>query len=157
MLHVSLETLSLKGTKVTPTAVKGIRDRFPYSLLKSNASFLGFWPLARTNDRRVVNHYHKRACSSRLVSVQGGKDTLKRAREEYAKRRVAILIGALYRGRKARMHYRELKRAKKRRMASALRLQCAFRCRLSRKKKLRLRERRWLTIAPFASCIIQNN
>jgi hypothetical protein len=45
---VSLETLSLKGTKVTPTAVKGIRDRFPYSLLKSNASFLGFWPLAQS-------------------------------------------------------------------------------------------------------------
>ena len=157
--HVSLETLSLKGTKVTPTAVKGIRDRFPYSLLKSNDSFLGFFPISRTNDHKVVNHYHKRFCSAAVIQARvrarREKDTLKRARGEYAKRRVAILIGALHRGRKARMHYRELKRAKKKRMASALRLQCAFRCRLSRKKKLRLRERRWLTIAPLASCIIQ--
>jgi hypothetical protein len=150
--HVSLETLSLKDTKVTPTAVKGIRDRFPYSLLKSNSSFLGFWPLARTDDRKVINHYHKRACSAAIIQAhvraRREKDTLKRAREEYAKKRVAILIGALYRGQKTRRHYRELKRAKKKYMASVVRLQCAFRCHLSWKKRLRLR-------APLATCIIQ--
>ena len=102
--HVSLETLSLKGTKVSPTAVKGMRDRFPYSLLKSNASFLGFWPLARTNDCKVITHYHKRACSAAVIQARAHakreKDTLKQAREENTKKRVTIIIGALYQGRK---------------------------------------------------------
>ncbi|KAL3775761.1 hypothetical protein ACHAW5_005331 [Stephanodiscus triporus] len=157
--RLSLETLSLKGTHVTSTAVKGIRDRFPYSVLKTNSSFLGFWPLSRTDDRKDIIHYHKRACSAAVIQARvrsrKEKDTLKRAREEYSKKRVAILIGALYRGRKARRRYRDLKRLRKQRLASVLRIQCAFRCRLSRKKRLRLRERRWLTIAPLASCVIQ--
>ena len=159
--HVSLETLSLKGTQVTQTAVKGIRDRFPYSLLKSNSSFLGFWPLDRTDDRKIIDLYHKRACSAAIIQARvrsrRERDTLKRAREVYSKKKVAILIGALYRGRKARRLTRELRRARKERLRSVLLLQCAFRCRMSRKKRLRLRERKWLTIVPLHSTVIQRH
>lgn len=159
--HVSLETLSLKGTQVTQTAVKGIRDRFPYSLLKSNASFLGFWPLDRTDDRKIINLYHKRACSAAIIQARvrsrRERDTLKRAREVYSRKKVAILIGALYRGRKARRLTKNLRRARKERLRSVLLLQCAFRCRLSRKKRLKLRRRKWLTIAPLLSIVIQRH
>ncbi|KAL7538021.1 hypothetical protein ACHAXR_008227 [Thalassiosira sp. AJA248-18] len=156
---VSLETLSLKGTKVTPATVKGIRDRFPYSLLRSNTSFHGFWPLSRTNDRKEINHYHKRASAAAIIQARvrsrRERDTLIRAKQAYCKKRVAILIGALYRGRKARRYFRDLKRAKKELLMNSLRLQCAFRCRIARKRLNRQREKRWLTVAPLASKTIQ--
>ncbi|KAL7553593.1 hypothetical protein ACHAWF_016896 [Thalassiosira exigua] len=156
---VSLETLSLKGTRVKQATVKGIRDRFPYSLLRTNASFHGFWPLNRVSHRKHVLHYHNRACSAAVIQARvrarREKDTLIRAKEEYCKKRVAILVGALFRGRKARRHYRELRRAKKELLISSLRIQCAFRCRLARKQVSRAREKRWLTIAPLASRTIQ--
>ena len=86
----SLETLSLKGTHATHTAVKGIRDQFQYSLLKSNPSFLGFWPLSRTDACKDINQYHKRACSATVIQAcvcsWKEKDTLKQAREEYSKK-----------------------------------------------------------------------
>ena len=156
---ISLETLSLKRTQVTPDAVKGIRDRLPYSLMRNNSSFHGFFPLNRANDRKIVNHYHRRACAAAIIQARvrslKEKDTLMLARIEYCKKRVAIRIGALFRGRKARMHYQEMKRRKKELLINSLRLQCAFRCRIARKRLNRQRELKWLTVAPQNSIIIQ--
>ena len=156
---ISLETLSLKGTKVTPDAVKGIRDRLPYSSMRRNTSFHGFWPLNRTNDRKLVNHYHKRACAAAIIQARvrslKEKDTLMLARKEYCKKRVAIRIQSVFRGRKARMLFGELKRRKKELLINSLRLQCAFRCRIARKRLNRQRELKWLTVAPQNCIIIQ--
>ena len=155
----SLETLSLKGTKVTAAAVQGVRDSFPYSLLKSNSSFHGYYPLARINDRKIINRHHKRACAAAVIQAyvrtRRERDTLTRAREERGRKRVAILIGALYRGRRDRRHFRELRRRKKELLISTLRLQCTFMCRIARKRLNRQREMQWLAVAPLASKVIQ--
>jgi len=157
--HISLYTLSLKGTRVSSAAVRGIRDRLPYSILKSNASFHGFWPLARTKDRKEINFYHKIACSAAIIQARvrsrREKGTLMRAKERHCKKRVAVLIGALFRGGKARLRYKELKRAKKALLVNSLRIQCSFRCRIARKRLNRQREKRWLIVAPLASKAIQ--
>jgi hypothetical protein len=129
--YLSLETLSLKGTRVTPAAVKGIRDRFQYSLPRSNASFHGFWPLSRTNDRKEINIYHNRARSAATIQARvrsrRERDTLMSVKREFYKRRVAVLVGALIRGGKARLRYKELKLAKKLLVVSSHRRQCALR------------------------------
>jgi len=156
---VSLETLSLKGTKVTANALRGLQDRFPYSVLKSNSSYIGLWPLTRVSDRKVINTYHKRSTSAAIIQARvrtmKERDTLRLAREKYCRKRVAILVGAVFRGRAARRLYRELKRRKKELLISSLRLQCAFRCRLARKRLGRQKEKTWLTIAPISSVAIQ--
>jgi hypothetical protein len=86
---VSLETLSLKGTKVTSLAVESIRDRFPYSSIRNNSSFLGFWPHARIADRKEINNYHKRAHAAAIIQAcvrsRREKGTILRAKEEYCK------------------------------------------------------------------------
>ena len=83
------------------------------------------------------------------------RDTLASARERSCRKRVAILLGARYRGRKAQRRFRELKCRRKQLLVSSLRLQCAFRCRLARKRLNRQREKQWLTVAPRASKTIQ--
>ena len=159
--YLSLETLSLKGTRVTPAAVKGIRDRFQYSLPRSNASFHGFWPLSRTNDRKEINIYHNRARSAATIQARvrsrRERDTLMSVKREFYKRRVAVLVGALIRGGKARLRYKELKLAKKLLVVSSLRLQCALRCHIARKRSNRQREKRWLTVTPLAAKAIQKH
>ena len=156
---VTLETLSMTGTRVTSLALESIRDKLPYSSIRSNASYQGFWPLDRLADRKKINHYHKRAHSAAIIQAlarsRREKDTLKQAREEYCKKRVAVRISALFRGRKARRYCRELKKAKKERLRSTKMIQCAYRCHLARKRVRRKREIKWLTVAPLASTVIQ--
>lgn len=115
--------------------------------MRSNDSFFGFWPLSRSSDRKVLDHYHKLACAAATIQAhvrsRREKGTLQFAREEYCRRLVAIRLGALFRGRKAKMMYKELKQIRKDRFVSALKIQCAFRCHMARKRVNRLRERRW--------------
>ena len=156
---VSLETLSLKGTKITSSAVESIRERFPYSSIRNNSSFQGFWPHARIADRKEINNYHTRAHAAEIIQAcvrsRREKGTILRAKEEYCKRRIAILMGALFRGRNTRRYCRELKRTKKKRFISAKIIQCAFRCHAARKRANRRREIKWRTVAPLASKVIQ--
>jgi len=158
---LSLETLSLKGTRVTLSAVKGIQDAFPYSSLRSNDSYLGAWPQSRVDDRKMIKHYHKRACAAAkiqaLVRSRQEKDTLQRAREEYAKKRVAVRIGALHRGRKARELFKKLKLARKQQQVSCRKLQCAFRCHSSKKVIARLRKQKYDRLRPQACKVIQRH
>lgn len=157
----SLETLSLKGTQVTLSAVKGIQDAFPYSSLRSNDSYLGAWPLSRVDDRKVIKQYHKRACAAAkiqaLVRALQEKDTLQRAREEYAKKRVAIRIGALLRGRKARELCKKLMLSRKQQQVCCLKLQCAFRCYSSKKVMARLHKQKYDRLKPQACKVIQKH
>ena len=159
--YVSLETLALKGTGVTAAALKGIRDRFRYSQLKNNAGFHGFWPLSRTDDRKVMNIYHERARSAAIIQARvrarRERDTLLLAKRDFYKKRAAVLVGARLRGGRARRRYRREQRARKRRVASSLRLQCALRCRLARKRARRQREKRWLAVAPRAATTVQKH
>ncbi|KAK1732437.1 endoplasmic reticulum-Golgi intermediate compartment protein [Skeletonema marinoi] len=151
---LSLETLSLKGTHVTLPAMKGIQDGFPYSSLRSNASYFGAWPLSRIENRKIIKHYHKRACAAAkiqaLVRSRQEKDTLQHAREEYAKKRVAIRIGALHRGRKARVLFKKLKKARKQHQVSCRKLQCAFRCFAAKKARARLYKQKFDRLKPQA-------
>ena len=156
---ITLETLSVKHTKVSLAGLKGLQDRFEYSSLRHNESFLGFWCLSRLDDRRAINLFRKREVSATAIQarVRTGleRDTLRRAREAQCRRKVAVLLGAQYRGGRARATFRKLKSERRRKLLNALRLQCAFRCRIARKRRNRQRERRWLSVAPKASTSIQ--
>eukprot|EP00984_Skeletonema_dohrnii_P026743 scaffold16135_cov126-Skeletonema_dohrnii-CCMP3373.AAC.3 len=158
---LSLETLSLKGTKISQSAMKGIQDAFPYSSLRSNASYFGAWPLSRIENRKIIKHYHKRACAAAkiqaLVRSRQEKDTLQRAREEYAKKRVAVRIGALLRGRKARVLFKKLKKARKQQQVSCRKLQCAFRCYTAKKAREKLHKQKFDRLKPQACRMIQKH
>ena len=158
---LSLETLSLKGTRVTLSAMKGIQVEFTSSSLRSNESYLGAWPLSRVDDRKIIKLYHKRACAvakiQALVRSRQEKDTLQRAREEYARKRVALRIGALLRGRKARGLFKRLKLARKQQQVSCIKLQCAFRCYSSKKAMKRLHKQKFDRLKPQACKVIQKH
>jgi hypothetical protein len=158
---LSLETLSLKGTRVTLTSLKGIQDAFLYSSLRCNDSYLGAWPLSRVDDRKAINHYHKRGCAATkiqaLVRSSHEKETLQRAREEHAKKRVAVRIGALLRRRKARELFKKLKLTRKKQQASSIKMQCAFRCYLSKKALERLYKQKIDMLKPHSSITIQKH
>lgn len=153
-------SLSLFHVRVTKSALKGIEDRFPFSVRKTNESFFGFWPLSRTKDRKVIKNYHKVVCSAAkiqaLIRSYREKETLQHARENRAKQQVAIYLGALFRGRKARMEFGKLKLNRKERHLSSLKIQCAFRSFLAKKRVIRFREKRLAIITPIASTIIQS-
>ena len=156
---ITLETLSVKYTKISLAGLKGLQDRLEYSSLRHNESFLGFWCLSRLDDRRAISLFRKREMSATaiqaLVRTRHERDTLRRAREAHCRKKVAVLLGAQYRGGRARVTFRELKSERRRKLFNALRLQCAFRCRIARKRLSRQRERRWLSVAPMASTAIQ--
>lgn len=156
---LTLLTLSLKGTRVTLAAMKGIQDAFPCSSLRSNSSYFGAWPLSRIEDRQFIKHYHRRACAAAkiqaLVRSRQEKETLQRAREEYAKKVVAVKIGALLRGRKARELVKERKMTRKRQQVSCRKLQCAFRCFSAKKARERLLQQKLDRLKPQACKVIQ--
>ena len=158
---LSLETLSLKGTRVTQSAMKGIQDSFAYSSLRSNNSYFGAWPLSRVADRRTINLYHKRACAAAkiqaLVRSRQEKDTLQRARVAYAKKLVALRIGALLRGGKARRTFMMMKMERKRQIVSCRKLQCAFRCHAAKRVRRRLQRKRMNKLMPQACKVIQKH
>lgn len=158
---LSLETLSLKGTHVTLPAMKGIQDAFEYSTLRSNSSYFGAWPLSRIEDRKIIKHYHKQACAAAkiqaLVRSRQEKDTLQRAREQFAKKRVAVQIGALLRGRKARELFKKLKLARKQQLVTCRKLQCAFRCYAAKKARRRLHKQKFDRLRPLACKVIQRH
>ncbi|KAL7450418.1 hypothetical protein ACHAWC_002336, partial [Mediolabrus comicus] len=158
---LSLECLSVKGTRITLSALKGLRDVFPNSTLRCNDSYLGAWPLSRVDDRKAIKHYHVRACAAATIQAvirsRREKDTLQRAREARAKKKVAIRIGALFRGGKAREHFKKLKIARKRKQANAMKLQCVFRCYSSKKALERLYKEKYDRLKPHACRTIQRH
>lgn len=158
---LSLETLSLKGTRVTLSAMKGISDAFQYSSLRSNNSYFGAWPLSRIEDRKIIKQQHKRACAAAkiqaLVRSRQEKETLQLAREEYAKKRVAVRIGALFRGRKARELFKKRMMARKQQQVSCRKLQCAFRCFSAKKARERLHKQKFDRLKPQACTVIQKH
>eukprot|EP00956_Cyclotella_meneghiniana_P017213 scaffold27829_cov64-Cyclotella_meneghiniana.AAC.13 len=159
--NLSLETLSLKGTSITKEAARGISDRFPYSIFKYNASYLGYWPVSRSDDRKVIDAYHKKTTVCTTIQARfrsrREKDTLRLAKEQYCKKRVAIWLGARFRAGKARCLFRAMKRQRKEVLTNTLMIQCAFRIRMSKKKAGRMREKRWAVVTPYASTIIQRH
>lgn len=115
----------------------------------------------RSEDRKQIDAYFKQATMCTTIQAKfrahKEKDTLRLAKEQYCKKRVAVWLGAMYRAGKARCMFREMKLQRKKRLINALRIQCAFRVRMSKKKAKRLRDKRWAIVTPHASTIIQRH
>lgn len=159
--QVSLTTLSMKGTKISLSSSKAVRERFRYSSLKVNGSFFGFWPMSRTEDRIAMNLHSSSAKSvtriqAALRGVKGRIDVRKR-REDYNMTKKATLISALWRGHVARKFVREYRHESWLRKAAVIKLQCFFRYFLAQNCVQRMKEKRWMTVAPYAATKIQKS
>jgi len=98
--------LSLKGTKVTSTALHSVRDRFRYSELRRNPAFLGFYPLRRWKHRRLINDYGERyrAASKMQATFRAmlGRRRAREAKKIFLGRWCALRLQSLWRGARAR-------------------------------------------------------
>ena len=157
--EVTLTKLALKGTAVAPPTLKAIRDQFRYSTMKNNNSFLGFWPLSRIRDRKIINDYGLKSKHAATIQAmyRAWKDSqnVQRAREDHSRKKVATLLSALWRGRQGRLLAKDLRKKKWTQNKVAVNLQCWARVVFAKKQYEIMRRRRWLSVAPFAAVKIQ--
>ena len=158
-LDVTLTTLSLKGTKVTVSALRAVCDQFRYSTVKKNHSFFGLWPMSRPIDRKAINAHGRLSNHATKIQAnfraQKDRNIAAHARAEFCKKKVAIKLGAAWRGRGARKVVRRMCHGRWLRHVMAMRLQCFFRSYAAKRKSLRMRQRQWLLVAPCAARTIQ--
>lgn len=145
--------------RIASSTAKAIRERFKYSSLKVNDSFFGFLAQSRTEERMQINaHSHSAKSAARIqATMRGhrGRVIVAKAREEYILMKNVTLIAALWRGRVARKFVKEYKHNDWLRKSAAIKLQCFFRYHLAKDHVLRLKEKRWMTVAPYAATKIQ--
>ena len=157
--EITLTKLALKGTGVTTTSLKAIRDQARYSTIKTNNSYFGFWPLSRTRDRKVINDYGLRSRHATTIQsmFRARKDAqiVQCARENYSRKKVSTLLSAIWRGHQARLFAKDLRKKKWIQNKEAVKLQCWSRVILAKKKYEVMRRRRWLSVAPFAAVSVQ--
>ncbi len=136
-----------------------MRDRFKYSTLKVNDSYFGYLAQSRTDDRMKINEYsHSAKCAARIqATVRGHKDRgiVAKARESYALKKNATLVAALWRGRVARRFVKECRKNDWLRKTAAIKLQCFFRCNLAKDYVQKMKDKRWMAVAPYAATKIQ--
>ncbi len=136
-----------------------MRERFRYSSLKVNDAFFGFWPLSRTDDRVAMDLFSTTAESATKIqaTLRGLKERTKMAKmkEIYFATKKATMIAAIWRGRAARKYVKNHKYEIWLRKNAVTTLQCFFRCYLARNTVQRMREKRWMVVAPYAATKIQ--
>ena len=156
MTHISTDPIPFR---IALSTAKAIRERFKYSSLKVNDSFFGFLAQSRTEERMQINaHSHSAKSAARIqATMRGhrGRIIVGKAREEYVLRKNVTLIAALWRGRVARKSVKECKHNDWLRKSAAIKLQCFFRSHLAKEHVLRLKEKRWMAVAPYAATKIQ--
>ena len=91
-----------------------------------------------------------------LRGVKGRTDVRKR-REDYNMMKNATLVSAFWRGYVARKIVKQYRHESWLRKAAVIKLQCFFRYLLAQNHVQRMREKRWMTVAPYAATKIQKS
>lgn len=124
-----------------------------------NASFFGFWALSRTEDRIAINLHNNSAESAARIqaTIRGhkGRVVVAKTRQHYSMMKNATLVAAIWRGRAARKFVKDCRHTSWLRKVAAIKLQCFFRYFLAKNIVQRMRDKRWMTVAPYAATKIQ--
>ena len=157
--QTTLITLSLKGTKCTATALKSLKDAFPYSDMRKNDSFFGLWPLSRASDRMQINDYGLLYNSAAKVQslFRGRKDRAgySLVKIEHCKEKAARYLQALYRGQVGRERYEMLCQVRDMRDNMAVLIQNMYRVWAARRGIREKRQNTWLGLSNRSATDIQ--
>ena len=155
----TISTLSLKGTKVTSAALRATQYTFQYSDIKTNQSYLGFWPMSRVSDRKFINDYGLTIHAA--VKIQAfcrrilGCKVVGIARMKRKRILSTIRLQAFWRGIKIRKWINALKARKYLEEESILKIQCWFRCQLAKKAFSLQVKIKWLADTSIAAVKVQ--
>ncbi len=107
---------------------------------------------------KINSHYYSAEAAARIqATVRGhkGRVVVAKAWESYNLKKNVTLIAALWRGRMARKLVKERKLNEWLRETAAIKLQCFFRYHLAKVHVQRLKDKRWMAVAPYAATKIQ--
>ena len=155
----SLVTLSLKGTKIIPSALRATQYTFQYSEIKINQSYLGFWPISRVSDRIIINKYGQMIHA--VIKIQAffrfviSYKVVSIARNKRNRTLSTIRLQAFCRGGLARKWVRALKTQKCIEEKSILKIQCWFRCQRAKQAVSMQRKLKWLADTSIAVVKVQ--
>ena len=156
---ITLITLSIKGTKCSTSALKSMKDQFPYSDMRKNDSFFGLWPHSRATDRMQINDYGLLYRSATKVQAlwqaRKGRRLGMEMKTKHCKTKAAKFLQAHWRGRVARERARFMMSVKHLRRDMAIRIQNMYKAWGARRWLRAKRQHAWLERANWRATQIQ--